>query len=192
MIILILGLILFLGPHSIRVFADGWRTRQLARLGELNWKGLYSAISAVGLVLIIYGYGLARAQPVMVWTPPTWARHLAGALTLVAFILLAAAYVPRNHIKARMGHPMLLGVKVWAFAHLLANGSLNALVLFGAFLAWAVMDFIVARRRDRATGTIYPPGLPSRDVVTVAVGIVAWAVFAFALHARWIGVSPFG
>jgi len=192
MLILILGLVLFLGPHSVRIFADGWRTRQIAGLGELKWKGLYSAVSGVGLVLIIYGYGLARAQPVVLWAPPVWARHLAGPLTLIAFILLAAAYIPRNHIKARIGHPMLLGVKVWAFAHLLANGTLNAVVLFGAFLTWAVMDFIVARRRDRAAGTVYLPGTPARDVVTAAVGIVAWAVFAFALHAWWIGVSPFG
>jgi uncharacterized membrane protein len=192
MIILILGLVLFLGPHSVRIFAEDWRARRIAGLGALKWKGLYSIVSGVGLVLIIYGYGLARAQPVVLWAPPVWARHLAGLLTLVAFILLVAAYVPRNHIKARIGHPMLLAVKVWAFAHLLANGTLNALVLFGAFFAWAVIDFIVARRRDRAAGTVYPPGTPARDVVTVAVGIVAWAVFAFALHAWWIGVSPFG
>lgn len=192
MLILILGLVLFLGPHSVRIFAEGWRTRQLARLGELKWKGLYSVLSGVGLALIIYGYALARVQPVMLWTAPVWGRHLAGLLTLIAFILLAAAYVPRNHIKARIGHPMLLAVKVWAFAHLLANGSLNALVLFGAFFAWAVLDFIVARRRDRAMGTRYSPGTPARDLVTVAVGLIAWAVFAFALHAWWIGVSPFG
>jgi len=192
MIILILGLVLFLGPHSVRIFADDWRTRQIAKLGEKTWKGLYAAVSAVGLVLIVYGYGLARAQPVMLSMPPTWARHLAGPLTLVAFILLAAAYVPRNRIKARIGHPMLLAVKVWAFAHLLANGTLSAVVLFGAFLVWAALDFVVARRRDRATGTVYLPGTPARDLVTLAVGIVAWAVFAFALHAWWIGVSPFG
>jgi len=192
MIILILGLVLFLGTHSARIFADGWRTRQIAKLGEKTWKGLYAAVSAVGLVLIVYGYGLARAQPVTLWTPPTWAQQLAGPLTLLAFILLAAAYVPGNRIKARIGHPMLLAVKVWAFAHLVANGTLNAVVLFGAFLTWAVTDFIVARRRDRATGAVYPPGRPALDLATTAVGIVAWAVFAFALHAWWIGVSPFG
>jgi uncharacterized membrane protein len=190
--VLILGLVVFLGAHSVRILADDWRTRQIARLGELKWKGLWSVVSAIGLVLTVYGYGLARTQPVMLWTPPVWARHLAGLLTLLAFVLLAAAYVRGNHLKARFGHPMVLAVKAWALAHLVANGTLNAVVLFGAFLVWAVADFAAARRRDRAMGTVYPAGALSRDAITVAAGLLGWAVFAFLLHGWWIGVRPFG
>jgi uncharacterized membrane protein len=192
MTVLILGLLLFLGTHSVRIFADGWRSRQLARLGEGKWKGVYSAVSVIGFVLIVWGYGLARAEPVFLWSPPVWTRHVAALLTMPAFILLAAAYVPGNRIKARLGHPMVAGVKIWAFAHLLANGTLAAVVLFGAFLAWAVADFASARRRDRRAGTVYPAGSPGRDAVSVIVGLVAWAVFAFLLHGWLIGVRPFG
>jgi uncharacterized membrane protein len=113
-------------------------------------------------------------------------------LNLAAFVLLAAAYVRGNTIKAKLGHPMVLGVKVWAFAHLLANGTLNAVVLFGAFLAWAIADFASARRRDRAAGVVYPAGALARDGITVAVGILAWGVFSFLLHGWLIGVRPFG
>jgi uncharacterized membrane protein len=149
MTVLILGLLLFLGAHSVRIFADGWRARQVARLGEGKWKGVYSVVSAIGFVLIVWGYGLARADPVFLWSPPLWTRHVAGLLTVPAFILLAAAYVPGNRIKAKVGHPMVAGVKVWAFAHLLANGTLAAVVLFGAFLVWAVAEFASARGGGR-------------------------------------------
>jgi len=116
--------VLFLGVHSVRIVADGWRTQTLARMGEMPWKGLYSLVSAVGLALIVWGYGLARQQPVVLWVPPIGMRHAAALLTLIAFVLLAATYVPRNAIKARLHHPMVLGVKVWALAHLLSNGNL--------------------------------------------------------------------
>ena len=138
--ILVLGLVLFLGVHSVRIVADGWRTQTLARMGEMPWKGLYSLVSAVGLALIVWGYGLARQQPVVLWVPPIGMRHAASLLTLIAFILLAATYVPRNAIKARLHHPMVLAVKAWALAHLLANGMLADVLLFGGFLAWAVLD----------------------------------------------------
>ena len=157
MTFLILGLILFLGVHSVRIFAEGWRTAQIAQRGEGAWKGLYSVASIVGFGLIIWGYGLAREQPTVLWPPQLWARHLASLLTLVAFILLAAAYVPKNGIKAWVHHPMVLGVKVWALAHLLANHTLADLLLFGSFLVWAVLDFRAARQRDRA-GQVQLPG----------------------------------
>lgn len=191
MIPLILGLVLFLGMHSIRIFADDWRTRQRAKLGEGAWKGLYSVVSAVGFVLIVWGYGVARAQPIPIWEPPIWTRHAAALLTLVAFVLLAAAYVPRNAIKAKVHHPMVAGVKVWALAHLLANGTLADILLFGAFLVWAVLAFKSMRQRDRAEGKTYPPGQGGATAIAVAVGAAAWAVFAFWLHAWWIGVAPF-
>jgi uncharacterized membrane protein len=191
MSILVLGLLLFLGVHSTRIVADGWRTAQLKRLGEGPWKGIYTLLSLVGFGLIIWGFGLARHQPVALWMPPVGMRHVAGLLTLIAFILLAAAYVPRNAIKSRVHHPMLLAVKVWAFAHLLSNGKLADLVLFGAFLGWAVVCFIAAQKRDRAAGTQYPAGTPGATAATVLVGAAAWAGFAFWLHGALIGVRPF-
>lgn len=189
---LILGLVIFLGVHSVRVFAEGWRTTTRARWGENAYKGVYSLASVAGFVLIVWGYGLARQQPVVLWLPPAWARHLAALLTLPAFVLLVAAYVPRNSIKARLHHPMILGVKSWAVAHVLANGMLAAELLFGAFAVWAVMSFRAARRRDRLGQVIYPPGRLVPTLVTVAVGLVAWAGFAFWGHAALIGVRPFG
>ncbi|HMO47675.1 MAG TPA: NnrU family protein [Rubrivivax sp.] len=192
MFVLILGLILFLGTHSVRIFADGWRTAQIARRGEGPWKGLYSLVSIAGFALIVWGYGLARQQPVALWAPQLWARHLASLLMLFSFILLVAAYVPRNGIKSRLHHPMLLGVKLWAFAHLLANHTLADLLLFGSFLVWAVLDFRAARRRDRAAGTVYPPGTLAGTLIAVAAGVLVWALFAFWAHAWLFGVSPLG
>jgi uncharacterized membrane protein len=192
MSILILGLLLFLGVHSTRIFADDWRTARVKRLGEGRWKGLYSLLSVAAFGLIVWGFGLARQQPVVLWIAPVAMRHVAALLTLIAFVLLAAAYVPRNTIKSRLHHPMLLAVKVWAFAHLLSNGKLADLVLFGAFLAWAVACYIAARKRDRAAGTQYPPGTTGASVATVVAGTAAWAGFAFWLHGVLIGVRPFG
>jgi len=139
MSLLILGLILFLGIHSIRIFADGLRSRQVEKFGLLGWKAIYSIIALLGFVLIIYGYGEARLAPVVVWSPPVWTRHLAALLTIPAFILLVAAYVPGTRIKQKVGQPMVASVKIWAFAHLLANGALADVLLFGAFLAWAFL-----------------------------------------------------
>ena len=192
MLYLVLGLVLFLGVHSVRIVADGWRTQTMARVGEGAWKGLVSLASAAGLVLIVWGYGLARQQPVALWLPPVGMRHAAALLTLIAFILLVAAYVPRNAIKARLHHPMVLGVKVWALAHLMSNGNLADVVLFGAFLLWAVLDFRAARQRDRAQATVYASGTAAGTVATLVVGAVAWAAFAFWAHAMLIGVAPLG
>jgi uncharacterized membrane protein len=192
MTLLILGLVLFLGVHSTRIVADGWRTATIARIGEMPWKGIYSLLSIAGFVLLVVGYGAARQSPVVLFAPPVWTRHLAALLTIPAFVLLAAAYVPGNAIKRAVGHPMMAGVKVWALAHLLANGTLADVLLFGTFLSWAVLGFIAARRRDRAAGTTYPAGPGSRTAIAVVAGLVAWAVFAFALHRPLIGVAPFG
>jgi uncharacterized membrane protein len=189
---LIAGLVLFLGVHSVRVFANDWRTRTLARVGEKPFKGVYALLSIAGFVLLVWGYGQARQQGVMLWNPPTAMRHLAALLTLVSFVLLAAAYVPGNQIKAELHHPMVLGTKVWAFSHLLANGSLADTVLFASFLVWSVVLFAASRRRDRREQTVYAAGTTGATAITVAVGVVAWAVFAFWLHRVLIGVSPFG
>ena len=192
MTLLILGLILFLGVHSTRIVADDWRTATMARIGEKPWKGWYALLSVVGFMLIVWGFSLARPNPVYLWESPIGMRHLAGALLLVAFILLAAAYVPRNSIKAKLHHPMVLSVKVWALAHLLANGNVADVVLFGSFLVWAVFSFRAARRRDRVAGTVYAAGTAGGTAITVGVGIVAWAVFAFWAHGLLFGVRPFG
>ena len=189
---LIFGLVLFLGVHSIRVFANDWRNQTLARVGEKPFKGIYALLSLAGFVLLVWGYGQARQHGVMLWTPPVATRHLASLLTQIAFILLAAAYIPGNQIKAKLHHPMVLGVKVWALAHLLANGSLADAVLFGSFLAWSVALFAASRRRDRREQTVYAAGTAGATAITVAAGVVAWAVFALWLHRVLIGVSPFG
>jgi len=188
---LVLGLVLFLGVHSVRIVADDWRTATRARIGEQAFKGAYSVLSLVGFVLICWGYGQARQQPMVLWTSPIWTRHLAALLTLPAFILLAASNVPGNSIKARLHHPMVLGVKVWALAHLLANNTLADVLLFGSFLVWAVVDFRSSRQRDRTQGTVYAPGRSGPTIAAVVGGIVAWAVFAFWAHAKLIGVNPF-
>ena len=192
MALLILGLVLFLGVHSVRVFAEGTRTRFIAQRGENAWKGLYSVLSIFGFVLLIWGYGLARQAPVVLWTPPSWARHLAALLTLPAFVLLVASYVPANRIKARLHHPMVLGIKVWAFAHLWVGRTLAAEIVFAAFVVWAALSFRAARSRDRAVGRVYPPGRLVPTVVTLAAGVAAWAGFVMWGHAALIGVRPFG
>ncbi len=190
--LLILGLVVFLGVHSVRIVADGWRTQFIAQRGEGAWKGLYSVLSLVGFALLVWGYGLARQQPVVLWVPPLGMRHAASLLTLIAFVLLAATYVPRNGIKAKLHHPMVLAVKVWAFGHLLANGNLADVLLFGGFLVWAALSFKAARGRDRAAGTTYPAGTAAGTAITVVVGLLAWAGFAFWAHGALIGVRPFG
>ena len=192
MLILVLGLLLFLGAHSVRIVAEPWRNDQIARLGEGKWKGLYSLVSLAGLVLIVWGYGQARLDPVVLWSPPVWTRHAAAALTLPAFILIVAGNMRGTRMKRTFGHPMVAGVKVWAFAHLLANGMLADVVLFGSFMVWAIVDYRAARRRDRATGVVYPPGALSRDLVAVVIGTAAWVVFAFWLHQWLFGVRPLG
>jgi uncharacterized membrane protein len=189
---LLLGLIIFLGVHSVRIVADDWRTRTVARIGPLPWKGIYSALSLLGLGLIVWGFGMARQQPVQLWSPPVGLRHLASLLTLAAFILLVSAYVPGNQIKARLHHPMILGVKTWALAHLLANGNLAHTVLFGSFLAWGVLDFIAARRRDRAAAIHYPSGTARATWITITLGTAAWVAVALWLHGLLIGVRAVG
>ncbi len=190
--LLIVGLLLFLATHSVRIVADGWRARMIARIGAMPWKGLIGVLSLVGLVLIVIGFGQARLHPHLLYAPPAMLRHLNSLFTLVALIFIAAAYVPRNHLKARFGHPMILGVKLWAFGHLLAIGFLRDALLFGAFLAWAIVAYVAARKRDRRAGTTYPAGTVAGDVLAVIVGAGLWALFAFWLHLALIGVNPMG
>jgi uncharacterized membrane protein len=192
MTLLILGLVLFLGVHSTRIFADGWRTATIARIGEKPWKGVYSVLSIAAFVLLVWGYMRARQNPVLLWTPPAGMRHVAALLMVPAFMLFVAAYVPRNWFRAKLHHPQMLSVKVWALAHLLANGMLIDLLLFGAFLVWAVLGYTAARRRDRAAGTVYAAATAQGTAIAAVAGLVAWAVFAFWLHGWLFGVKPFG
>jgi uncharacterized membrane protein len=192
MTVLILGLIAFLGVHSVRVFAEPWRAQQIAALGEVRWKGLYSAVSIAAFVLLLWGFSRARVDAPVIWTPPAALHYVTAALVLVSFVLLVAAYIPGTQIKAATGYPMTLGVKTWAFAHLLSAGSLPDVLLFGAFLVWAVAVYTAGRRRDRAAGVVRGKGRLTRDALALVVGAVAWFAFTVRLHEWLIGVRPFG
>lgn len=184
---LILGLVLFLGIHSVAIVAPGWRDAQLARMGEGPWKGIYSLISIAGFVLLVVGYGIARQSPVVLYQPPVWTRHLAMLLMLPVFPLLFAVYLP-GRIKAAARHPMLAATKVWALAHLVANGTLADVLLFGGFLAWAVADRVSLKRRP-ARATPAAPARPLNDVIAVVGGLAVYAVFVMGAHAWLIGVA---
>ncbi len=187
---LILGLIIFIATHSLRIVADDWRGQMVNRLGALPWKALVSVLSLVGLILIVQGYSATRQAPVLLWQLPFWMSHLVSLLMLLSFVLLIAAYVPGNHLKAAMGHPMVIAVKVWAFSHLLVNGTLADLILFGALLAWAVLSFRAARQRDRRDGVTRVAGRWLPTAITLVVGAGAWAWFVFHGHVWLIGVKP--
>jgi uncharacterized membrane protein len=186
--VMIAGLLVFLGMHSLRVFAPQWREVQVRRLGEGAWKGVYSLVSVVGLGVAIWGFGLQRADPVFLWFPPTWLSHVTALLMIPSFVLLVATYVPANHIRAAVGHPMVLAVKTWAFAHLLVNGRLGDIIFFGAFLLWAVVLFRTLRR---ARTDPPAPGTVRGTAITVALGIAAYVAFAIHLHVWVTGVPVF-
>ena len=195
---LVLGLWLFLGVHSVAIVSPAGRDRLVARLGEGPWKGLYSLVSAVGLGLIVWGYGLARETPVLLYSMPGGFRHLAALLLLPVFVLLLAAYLP-GRIQRAAKHPMLLAVKLWAFAHLLAQsatgGSLADVLLFGGFLLWAVADRVSLRRRAQAGALRTVPALPAsaaNDVMAVVGGLALYGLTVMWGHAFFFGVRPFG
>lgn len=192
MAMLIAGLVLFLGAHSVRVWGDRLRAALVDRLGEGPFKGLYSLASIAGLVLIIYGYGTARTEPQVLWVLPLGVRHGATLILLLSMILFAAAYLPRNHFKQWLGHPMTIGAGLWAVGHLLANGTVADLVLFGAFFAWSAVLYRSLRHRDATQGVEQASGTLLFDTVAVVVGTGIWALLTFYLHAVLFGVSPFG
>lgn len=191
MLVLILGLVLFLGVHTVSIVAPGWRAAQVARRGDLSWKGLYSAVSAIGLVLLVVGYGMARREPVVLYSPPAGLRHIALLLMVPVFPLLFAAYLP-GRIRRITKHPMLLAVKLWATAHLIANGTLVDVVLFGSFLAWAVADRISLKRRSlpEAHEPAVLGGSKYNDAAAVVGGLAAYVLFLVWAHRWLIGVSP--
>lgn len=188
MTILVVGLIIFLGIHSISIFAPAFRDGMAARLGARPWRGVYSLISLIGFALLIWGYGLARLEPVVLYNPPFWTRHVTAVLMLPVFPLFLAPYFP-GRIKAALKHPMLVAVKLWALAHLISNGMLADVVLFGGFLAWAVADRISYKHRTQRPLQGAPPA-PRNDIIVVVVGFVLYILFVLWLHQRLFGVQP--
>jgi uncharacterized membrane protein len=189
--VMVLGLVLFLGAHTLPVHRE-LRARAIASLGEGGYKIGYALVSLLGLVLIAWGFGHYRASGwIDVWNPPKALRYITVALMLPAVILVVAAFI-RGRIYVTLKHPMLAGVKLWAAAHLLANGDLGSIILFGSFLGWAVFDRISLKRRSDAGGPPIPIGGWSNDLIAVAVGIVAYLALAFAFHPVVIGVPVVG
>ncbi|MBA8876961.1 NnrU family protein [Phyllobacterium myrsinacearum] len=192
MLVLILGIVVFLGIHSVRIVAPRWRLAKIASWGEGKWKGFYSLISFVGLALIIWGYVLARPYALFIYEPPVWMKHITLLLMLFSFISLMIANFKPGKLKPVLKHPMLIAVKIWALAHLLANGDLASLILFLSFLAWAVVDRIAIKRQERAglAQTVIVPGPVSNDIMAIVAGVVLYVLFVWKLHAWLIGVSP--
>jgi len=190
MAILILGLVIFLGLHSTRIVSESGRQKAIARLGEGPWKGLYSAVSAIGLVLIVWGFARARYDAPQLWTPFPGARRITMLLMLISLILLASYLFKRSHITAAVHHPMLWSVVLWSAGHLLANGSAADLALFGAFLVWSVADLASSYARDRRDNLVYPPPELGATAGAVVVGLVIYGLFIGGLHLWLFGVSP--
>ena len=187
MLMLLAGLAIFLGVHSTAIFAPRWREQLIARIGVPSWKIRYSLVSIAGFVLIVIGYGAARLDPVVLYQPPFWLRHVAMLVMLPVFPLLLATYLP-GRIKAAVKHPMLAAVKAWALAHLLVNGMLADVLLFGGFLAWAVLDRISAGKRPAVVPAA--PGSLRNDIVAIVGGLALYAVFVVGAHAWLFGVRP--
>jgi uncharacterized membrane protein len=190
MTILVLGLVIFLGLHSTRIVSESGRERAIARIGEGPWKGIYSLISAVGFVLIVWGFARARYDAPQLWTPPPWARHVTMLLMLIALILLASYLFKRSHITAAVHHPMLWAVVLWSVGHLFANGSAADLLLFGAFLVWSAADLVSSCARDRRNGIVYPEPQVRATASAIVVGLVVYALLIGGLHLWLFGVSP--
>ena len=189
MTLLLIGLAIFLGVHSISIFAEDFRNRMASR-SEIGWMAAYGLVSLVGLVLIARGYAAARLEPTLLYVTPAWMRHVTAVLMLPVFILFFATYFP-GRIKSMTKHPQLVAVKLWAVSHLLVNGALADVILFSAFLAWAVADRISMKRRTpRAVPGLPPAGI--NDVIVTVVGLGAYVVFVLWLHRAWIGIAPFG
>ncbi|OXS99582.1 NnrU family protein [Notoacmeibacter marinus] len=192
MLVLILGLIVFLGIHSVRIFAPAKVARREAQMGEGPYKGVYSIVSLIGFVLIVWGYGMAQDAPIPIWDPPMALRHLATGLMLFSFMALGIYMLPAGRLKPMFKHPMLIAIKIWALAHLLANGELASIILFGSFLAWAVADRISVKRRVGTGGGAAIPasGSIGWDVAALIVGIVLYVVMLLWLHEWLIGIPP--
>jgi uncharacterized membrane protein len=191
LVVLVLGLIVFLGPHVLVTLREP-RAEMVKWLGEWPYKGLFAVASLVGLYLIGVGFGMYRAGgAIEIWSPPSFTRHITEALMLPAAILVAAAYLP-GEIKLRLKHPMLVGVKTWAVAHLLANGDLGGIILFGSVLAWAVYDRITLKRRTDPGSPPIPIGGWKNDVAAVIVGLILYLALGLVFHPLVVGLRVFG
>ncbi|WFR99738.1 NnrU family protein [Rhizobium tumorigenes] len=191
MALLVVSIILFLGVHLIQALAPGFRLSMIARLGRPSWIVLQSVASLLTLVLLIYAFSIARYETTVLYSPPAWASHITLTLMLIASICLVAGLLPAGHIAAKTKHPTVLAVKIWALAHLLANGDSAGVLLFASFLAWGVVVRISLKRRARA-GEITPRPFVSvkYDAAAVVLGIVLWGAIIWKLHEWLIGVSP--
>lgn len=187
---LIIGLALFLGAHSSRIFLEPVRMRFINAVGEGTWKAGYTILSVAGLILIVFGFQAAAPDAVAVWIPPFEFLHLSALLMLVAFIVLVAAYVPAGRIKGTLKHPMVVSVTIWSGAHLLVNGMEHEVLLFGAFFVWSLLNFASARFRDRQMRLVYIPGPLRNDIVCIVLGVALWASFAFFAHEWLFGIRP--
>ena len=187
-LVLIAGLAIFFAVHSVSIVNEPWRDAMVARLGPMAWRGIYSLAALLGLALIIWGYGLARQQPLLLYPPTIWLHRLALVLLVPVFPLVLAAYLP-GHIKATVKHPMLLAIKLWALAHLLANGMFADVVLFGSFLIWAVANRISMKRRTPRPVSSLRPSVRN-DIVAIVLGLVLYMAFSAWVHRWLIGVAP--
>jgi uncharacterized membrane protein len=187
---LVLGIVIFLGLHSTRIFAEGVRAKAIERLGEGPWKGIYSLLSLIGLALIVWGFARARWNAAELWTPPIWTRHTTILLMLFSLILIGAYIFKRSHIAVAVHHPMVWGVAIWAAGHLIANGSAADLLLFGAFLLWAAADLVSSYGRDARNAVVYPAPNWGATTGAIVLGVVLWIALLDGLHQWLFGVSP--
>ncbi len=190
MAILVVGLVIFLGLHSTRIFAEGGRAQAIARLGEGPWKGVYSLLSLIGFVLIVWGFGRARGEAAELWAPPVWARHTTILLMLFSTLLLGGYIFKRSHVAFAVHHPMVWSVAIFGASHLLANGSAADLLLFGAFLVWAVADLVSSYARDRRNAVVYPTPNWGATIGAIVLEIVVWVALLGGLHLWLFDVSP--
>ncbi|MDS7597714.1 NnrU family protein [Agrobacterium tumefaciens] len=191
MFFFILCLIFFFLTHTLSVFAPQFRANAIARIGLGPFRGLYSLVSIIAIVLLVYGFGEARQETGILWYPPIWMSHIALTLMLLSMICLVASLVPAGHIATKTKHPLVLAVKIWALAHLMANGETSSVLLFASFLAWGVVLRISLKRRERAGEHVVRPFVSGRyDIIAVIGGVALWAAFIFKLHEWLIGVQP--
>lgn len=191
MLILIMGLVIFFCVHSVRLVAPEWRASNMLQNGAMRWRIRFGMITLLATAFIIMGYMQMRMAPVWLWFPPVWTRHLAGLLMLVALFFVGSALVPNTTMKKKVGYPMLIAVKIWAFSHLISNDNLADIIVFGSFLIWSIVSFAVYRRRDRKAGVVRDQESGVQfDLAAFTFAMVSWFIMVFYLHEAVIGVSP--
>ena len=193
MLILIIGLVIFFCLHSVRLVAPQWRESSMKQHGAMRWNMRFGLLTLMSSAFIVMGYMQMRVEPIWLWFPPVWTRHLAGLLVLVALFFVGSALVPNTSMKQKMGYPLLIGIKIWAFAHLISNGTVVDVMIFGSFLVWSIVSFAVYRRRDRKAGVVYATSdessVPS-NLLAFVFAMMSWFSIVFYLHEAIIGVSP--